>query len=83
MPLSRDVDVEHIAQKTERFSGADLAALLRQAVHFVLKEYRERRKELLKQENNCSAILLKEPQAANPESKIDHIKVDYLPYTFL
>lgn len=43
IPLSKSVNIEDIASMTERFSGADIAALLRQSATFVLKDYRRAR----------------------------------------
>lgn len=44
IPMNANINiVKDIAEKTERFSGADLAALLRQAATFLLKEHRERK----------------------------------------
>jgi len=38
MPLSRDVDLQYIAAITEGYSGADLAALVREAALMALRE---------------------------------------------
>jgi len=38
-PLSRDIDLNIIAEKTEGFSGADVAAIPNTAISLVLHEY--------------------------------------------
>ncbi len=38
MPLSKDVNLEELAKKTENYTGADLAAIAREAAMIVLRE---------------------------------------------
>jgi transitional endoplasmic reticulum ATPase len=41
-PISRDVDIKKIANKTEGFSGADVSAIVNTAISLVLHEYLQR-----------------------------------------
>jgi transitional endoplasmic reticulum ATPase len=41
-PISRDVDIKKIADKTEGFSGADVSAIVNTAISLVLHEYLQR-----------------------------------------
>jgi transitional endoplasmic reticulum ATPase len=41
-PISRDVDIKKIADKTEGFSGADISAIVNTAISLVLHEYLQR-----------------------------------------
>jgi transitional endoplasmic reticulum ATPase len=41
-PISRDIDIKKIADKTEGFSGADVAAIVNTAISLVLHEYLQR-----------------------------------------
>jgi transitional endoplasmic reticulum ATPase len=41
-PISRDIDIKKIAEKTEGFSGADVSAIVNTAISLVLHEYLQR-----------------------------------------
>jgi transitional endoplasmic reticulum ATPase len=41
-PISRDIDIKKIADKTEGFSGADVSAIVNTAISLVLHEYLQR-----------------------------------------
>jgi transitional endoplasmic reticulum ATPase len=41
-PISRDLDIKKIADKTEGFSGADVSAIVNTAISLVLHEYLQR-----------------------------------------
>ena len=38
-PLGKDVDIEELSDKTENFTGADIAAICNEAVMLAIREY--------------------------------------------
>jgi len=59
MPLTKDVDLEKIAEETEGFSGADLAGLAREAGMNALRE--DRNSKEVKPKHFAKALKMVQP----------------------
>ncbi|RLF43119.1 MAG: AAA family ATPase, partial [Thermoplasmata archaeon] len=48
-PLADDVNIDELAEKTEGYTGADIAAVCNEAVMAAIREYVEKEKEVKKE----------------------------------
>jgi len=74
VPLAEDVNLEELARKTEGYSGADLAALVKEAAMLALREIYEK----LKSESKSEQEIMKEMEKMKIEVRSKHFELALL-----
>lgn len=79
VPLAEDVDFKKLAEKTERYSGADLANLVTEAIHQTAREAQAANKVLPLSKKNLEAVLkyLKPSTHLADLEQYDKFRVDF------